>query len=319
MLRQLMKKTANHSQHNDRYTIEHSTYHLLTIINDIPDFSKPGAGKLILEKAPFNISNKHPYSSRLPVTVMVVDDNPASLQLTGALLEKLVEHSVLCSDGKSAIEYAQYHHLDLILMNAQLSDIEGDQATRMIRSISRHASVPVIAVAAHLPQSAPDQLTQSGMSESLAHPLSELKLSQLLVRYTSDVISEVTLSPSLDWRLALRQAADEPKLAKELLQMLIDSLPEFETLIEKNITENNSTELHKVIHKLHGSAACSGVPRMKTLCQRLEHGLLTNTTLADLEPELLELLDEIHNVTSLASSLLSQPEGDLLSGRLSEY
>ncbi len=52
-----------------------------------------------------------------------------------------------------------------------------------------------------------------------------------------------------------------------------------------------------LIHKLHGSCGYSGVPRMKNLCQLIEQQLRNGTKEEDLEPELLELLDEMDNVT----------------------
>ena len=51
-----------------------------------------------------------------------------------------------------------------------------------------------------------------------------------------------------------------------------------------------------MIHKLHGSCGYSGVPRMKNLCQLIEQQLRNGTKEEDLEPELLELLDEMDNV-----------------------
>ncbi len=48
-----------------------------------------------------------------------------------------------------------------------------------------------------------------------------------------------------------------------------------------------------LIHKLHGSCGYSGVPRMKNLCQLIEQQLRSGTKEEDLEPELLELLDEM--------------------------
>ena len=58
-----------------------------------------------------------------------------------------------------------------------------------------------------------------------------------------------------------------------------------------------------MIHKLHGSCGYSGVPRMKNLCQLIEQQLRIGTK-EDLEPELLELLDEMDNVAREASKIL---------------
>lgn len=68
--------------------------------------------------------------------------------------------------------------------------------------------------------------------------------------------------------------------------------------------EKTRKALVDLIHKLHGSCGYSGVPRMKNLCQLIEQQLRNGTKEEDLEPELLELLDEMDNVAREASKIL---------------
>ncbi|VDZ77067.1 BarA sensory histidine kinase (VarS / GacS) [Salmonella bongori] len=58
----------------------------------------------------------------------------------------------------------------------------------------------------------------------------------------------------------------------------------------------NPDGLVDLIHKLHGSCGYSGVPRMKNLCQLIEQQLRNDVREEELEPEFLELLDEMDNV-----------------------
>ncbi|MCK8174855.1 two-component sensor histidine kinase BarA, partial [Erwinia amylovora] len=92
----------------------------------------------------------------------------------------------------------------------------------------------------------------------------EQKLSRLLARYSpvgQRVVPSVTEVPaSLDWAMALSQAANKPDLARDLLQMLVDFLPEVQKLVELYSAENTTSALRNIIHKLHGSASYSGVP-----------------------------------------------------------
>ncbi len=261
--------------------------------------------------------DRHPRESlppqvrtRLPLRVMAVDDNPANLKLIGALLEEQVQHIVLCDSGKKAIDQAKQQSLDIILMDIQMPDIDGISATAVIRTLPRHHSTPIIAVTAHALEGAQMRLIDAGMNEYLAKPIDEHKLCQLLARYSSErpaapAVPVVNFT-SLDWELALRQAANKPDLARDLLQMLVDYLPEVRRLIEQHLASNDSNALRVVIHKLHGSASYSGVPRMKDLCMQLEKSLLAGSDIADIEPELLELQDEMDNVENQANQLLSQ-------------
>lgn len=249
-----------------------------------------------------------PLSTRLPLTVMAVDDNPANLKLIGALLEEQVQHIILCDHAERAIHQARLQKLDIILMDIQMPDIDGIRASEIIRGLPLHTNTPIVAVTAHALEGEREQLIAAGMNDYLAKPIDEDKLSQLLRRYTlGHTLSQMPVSavaPSLDWSLALRQAANKPDLARDLLQMLLDFLPEVQAQIENGMTTNDVTGLRELIHKLHGSASYSGVPRLKQLCQRLEKNLRQASDIIALEPELLELIDEMNNVAREARQML---------------
>lgn len=154
------------------------------------------------------------------------------------------------------------------------------------------------------------------MSDYLAKPIEEERLHNLLLRYkpgsgiSSRVVTPevneivVNLNATLDWQLALRQAAGKTDLARDMLQMLLDFLPEVRNKVEEQLVGENPEGLVDLIHKLHGSCGYSGVPRMKNLCQLIEQQLRSGTKEEDLEPELLELLDEMDNVAREASKIL---------------
>ncbi len=249
-----------------------------------------------------------PLAPRQPLTVMAVDDNPANLKLIGALLEEQVENIVLCDNAQQAIRAAQQQSLDVILMDIQMPDMDGIQASEIIRQLPLHARTPIVAVTAHALDGEREQLIAAGMNDYLAKPIDETKLRQLLQRYLPAALAAKSvaadIATSLDWSLALRQAANKPALARELLQMLVDFLPEADARITQCVADADVSGLREIIHKLHGSASYSGVPRLRQLCQQLERSLHQQRDIALLEPELLELSDEIANVTREASALL---------------
>ncbi len=256
-------------------------------------------------------SNDTSSSPRLPLTVMAVDDNPANLKLIGALLEEQVEHSILCNNAEQAIHVAHRQALDVILMDIQMPDIDGIRASEIIRTLPNHANTPIVAVTAHAIDGEREHLIRAGMNDYLAKPIDENKLSQVLTRYMPSPASAVPevpqILPTLDWKLALRQAANKPDLARDLLRMLLEFLPEVHAKIVQYMAENDAVALREIIHKLHGSASYSGVPRMKQLCRKLEKELHQASDIEALEPELLELQDEMENVARQARRVLAMP------------
>ncbi len=110
---------------------------------------------------------------------------------------------------------------------------------------------------------------------------------------------------TLDWPLALRRGRRvKLDLAREMLQMLVEFLPEIRNQVEEQLVGESPQGLSEGIHKLHGSCGYSGVPRLKNLCQLIEHQLRSGVPAEELEPEFLELLDEMDNVVREARRLI---------------
>lgn len=231
--------------------------------------------------------NHHPEpllmdTSKITMTVMAVDDNPANLKLIGALLEDKVQHVELCDSGHQAVDRAKQMQFDLILMDIQMPDMDGIRACELIHQLPHQQQTPVIAVTAHAMAGQKEKLLSAGMNDYLAKPIEEEKLHNLLLRYKPGANvaarlmapepAEFIFNPNatLDWQLALRQAAGKPDLARDMLQMLIDFLPEVRNKIEEQLVGENPNGLVDLVHKLHGSCGYSGVPRMKNLCQLIQ-------------------------------------------------
>ncbi len=254
--------------------------------------------------------------SKLPMTVMAVDDNPANLKLIGALLEDQVQHVELCESGLQAVELAKQMQFDLIMMDIQMPGMDGIRACELIRQLPHQQQTPVVAVTAHAMAGQKEKLLSAGMNDYLAKPIEEEKLHTLLLRYkpgpaagnwvAPEKAAEITVNENatLDWQLALRQAAGKNDLAREMLQMLVAFLPEIRNKVEEQLVGENPEDLVDAIHKLHGSCGYSGVPRLKNLCHLLEQQLRSGTPESELEPEFLELLDEMDNVTREAMKVL---------------
>ncbi|AKJ41586.1 Signal transduction histidine-protein kinase BarA [Pragia fontium] len=251
--------------------------------------------------------------NHLPLTVMAVDDNPANLKLIGVLLEDIVAKVILCNSGEEAIAQAKRNDLDIILMDIQMPKIDGIKAAELIRKLPNHVTTPIVAVTAHAAIGERERLMNAGMDDYLAKPINEDTLFSVLrarchipshLQESASAIQNKQskkpgLAPapvSLDWELALRQAANKEDLAKDLLKILIEFLSEVEERVRGVLDGKQDDDIINIIHKLHGSCSYSGVPRLKQQCQYLESQLRNGILPEDLEPEWLELLDEFDNV-----------------------
>lgn len=261
-------------------------------------------------------------SEKLPLKVMAVDDNPANLKLISALLHEHVESVITCTNGMDSVNLAESRHFDIILMDIQMPHMDGVTACRKIKKTELNANTPVIAVTAHALAGERDRLLKAGMDDYLTKPIEEHVLQQVLMHWnpytdqnefgklelvhhhpeeSSDATEPSYSNIIIDWQMALKQSANKPDLAKEMLQMLVDYIPEVNQVADQALNGESSREdLVHHVHKLHGSSSYCGVPRLKKVCETLEKGLRSDAALADLEPELFELQDEMEKVTASA-------------------
>ncbi|WP_367988193.1 two-component sensor histidine kinase BarA [Vibrio sp. NTOU-M3] len=265
----------------------------------------------------------------LPLTVMAVDDNPANLKLISALLQERVERVITCTNGLDAVEQAKVQRFDIILMDIQMPHMDGVTACGKIKQTELNAQTPVIAVTAHAMTGERDRLLQAGMDDYLTKPIEEHVLQQVLMHwnpYTAsnefekiDLVSQpdpivqahiASVEHSniiIDWQAALKQSANKEDLARDMLQMLIDYIPEVSQVVEVAL-EHDDPDMEQLthhIHKLHGSCSYCGVPRLKKVCETLEKALRSNASIEEIEPELFELQDEMEKVTASAKPYLS--------------
>ncbi|MDN3699079.1 two-component sensor histidine kinase BarA [Vibrio clamense] len=268
------------------------------------------------------------YEEKVPLKVMAVDDNPANLKLITALLEERVDSVISCSNGLKAVKEAERQKFDIILMDIQMPQMDGVTACSQIKKTALNANTPVIAVTAHAMSGERDRLLEAGMDDYLTKPIEEHVLQQVLVHWSPltqhtevDKLSLPQSEPSLhsdtkpehkdmiiDWQIALKQAANKPDLAKDMLKMLVDFIPEVYVVVEQAIEEEkyDMDELIHVVHKLHGSCSYSGVPRLKSICATIEKALRSGSSVEDIEPELFELQDEMDKVKATANLYITE-------------
>ena len=303
---------------------------------DVQCITKPLSRKKLLQTL---VSNQAPTliapaiethsEEKLPFTVLAVDDNPANLKLITALLKERVETVISCTSGQQAIDKATETPFDIIFMDIQMPQMDGVTACQNIKKLANNANTPIIAVTAHAMIGERDRLLEAGMDDYLTKPIEEHILQQVLIHWspTSEVehiekidpdhpavsveidhsqISESEISVHkniiIDWQAAMKQAANKEDLARDMLQMLVDFIPEVYEATEKAIEDSDYPveELIHIIHKMHGSSSYSGVPRLKSVCATIEKELRSGISVEDIEPELFELQDELDKVQATA-------------------
>lgn len=117
--------------------------------------------------------------------VLVAEDDPTIRQLLGVLLSRRNVPCSLVADGQSAVEAWEHGEFKLILMDVQMPNMDGLEATRMIREKeeSRGGHVNIIAMTAHAMAKDREECLQSGMDAYISKPIDFNELLSLISRY----------------------------------------------------------------------------------------------------------------------------------------
>ena len=261
---------------------------------------------------------------RKNINVMAVDDNPANLKLISAMLADRVKNVTTCKNGQEAVDNAKQLPFDLIFMDIQMPVLDGVTACAQIKKDSLNQKSPIIAVTAHVLPGEKEQFLQKGMDDCLAKPIDEIALQSMIDKWVPNAklietvshnalietnISDdirLTNKQSFDWSLALKQSAGKTDLAKEMLIMLLNEFSDIRNMTERAIQgEVDNDRFTQSIHKFHGGCSYSGVPKLKNIAGLIEKELKLGVAPNLLEPELLELLDELDNVEKEAQPYLT--------------
>ncbi|GHF84568.1 two-component sensor histidine kinase BarA [Thalassotalea marina] len=278
---------------------------------------------------------------KVPIKVLAVDDNDANLKLIEALLQEQVAEVITATNGQEALDLCKNEKFALIFMDIQMPVMDGISALKHIKAQTFNEDTPIIAVTAHALSGEKDRLLQEGFDSYMTKPIDETMLRHTIYEYcdldllgaqasrakllNADLPFEKSVEqplPAIDvtpqsgfsletssvinWPLALKRAGRKPKLAKDMLTGLVESLPEVRTGMQEAITSQDLERVKELMHKLNGACCYSGVPDLGKLVHQLETELKRGANIDDLEPEFLEFFEHVDNVLAFADQAFEE-------------
>lgn len=214
--------------------------------------------------------------------VLLVDDN-ATNRLVGSQLLAAAGHEVtLAAGGHEAAEAASKRSFDVILMDISMPEVDGLEATRIIRAQSKlNQDTPIIALTAHAVAGDRERFLAAGMNDYLSKPFRladlEARLSgvQRRVRDGSDVAADAKAAtpeePLLDQgelELLAEQTSAEivPVVVEEFLKEMHVRVTEHSRAVQ----DRNRYGLQSVCHAIAGASSSVGARRLGSLAKSIE-------------------------------------------------
>jgi CheY-like chemotaxis protein len=118
--------------------------------------------------------------------VLLAEDSPINRKVVLALLAKLNCHADAVTSGRQALQALESTAYDLVLMDCQMPDMDGYEATRQIRNSHSHVrnhAVPIVAVTAHAIKGDREKCLEAGMDGYLAKPISLASLAETIDKF----------------------------------------------------------------------------------------------------------------------------------------
>jgi two-component system, sensor histidine kinase and response regulator len=246
--------------------------------------------------------------------ILVVEDTPVNQRLVIRLLEKQ-EHTVVAVDnGRQAVRAHQAQSFDLVLMDVQMPEMDGLEATRTIRTAEQTTGqhVPIIAMTAHAMQKDRDNCLAAGMDEYLTKPMKPELLYTTIERVLSQQPNHTPdlPAPPVNLDSALQTAHGDHALLLALAKVFANGYPSLLKALRQAIQRGDGRSTAQAAHTLKGILSPLGAAPAQALATDLKTmghtGNLQNAlaALEALAPECERIntffmtLGESHNVSA---------------------
>ncbi|MBU0993312.1 MAG: response regulator [Proteobacteria bacterium] len=270
------------------------------------------------------------YKKRLQgFRILVVEDNPTNSEIAVAILESAGISADTAENGRVALEKVHAQAYDAVLMDIQMPEMNGYEATKQIRKDPRMHALPIIAMTAHAMHGDEKKCIQAGMDGYISKPVRQLRLFQLLWRLlknrrpvfspmTSEndrhpVEKEIALPDEVDGiriRESLVATQLEPFVYLKILKGFFTNHQNAEKEINAALAENDNERLTFLAHTLKGGAANIGAVAVMSAAGDLEKRLDNHPQASEIQA-LCDRLCAALNTALKSIEQLTAPETDV--------
>jgi CheY-like chemotaxis protein len=193
--------------------------------------------------------------------VLLAEDNVVNQRLAASLLGRRGHKVTIAANGREALDALERNAFDVVLMDVQMPEMGGFEATAAIRERERTTGghLPVIAMTAHAMKGDRERCLAAGMDEYLTKPLDSRKLCDLVERMADGRPAATSPAPAaeevaLSDRVLARVGGDR-QLLLEISRLFIDDAPAHLQRIREALDAHDGESLRRAAHTLKGAAA----------------------------------------------------------------
>jgi signal transduction histidine kinase/CheY-like chemotaxis protein/HPt (histidine-containing phosphotransfer) domain-containing protein len=200
--------------------------------------------------------------------VLLAEDNAVNQRLAASLLQRRGHKVTIAANGREAVAAFTTQPFDVVLMDVQMPEMGGFEATASIRALEtqrQSARLPIIAMTAHAMKGDRERCLAAGMDEYLTKPLDPRQLCALVEQMAGRVaaaatpgdgaqIEHTTALPNVPMEVLARVGGDRELLA-EISRLFVDDAPRHLQRIREALDARDGDALRRAAHGLKGAAA----------------------------------------------------------------
>ena len=247
--------------------------------------------------------------------VLVVEDNVTNQEVAMAMLNKLGYHADLAANGVEAIQALREAEYDVVLMDCEMPEMDGCEATRLIRepqTRTHNPHIPIIALTADAIIGDREKCLEAGMSDYLAKPVEPRQLAAVLEKWLIEPAGGEVRSPvgqSLEVTKAvfnqeelLTRLMGDKDLAKKLIARFLNDVPQHLRTLTSRLNAGDANGARLQAHTLKGAAATVAAEALRALCSEAQEAAAADelTRALDLMPRLDEQVESLNSTLKQA-------------------
>jgi PAS domain S-box-containing protein len=217
-------------------------------------------------------------STRRRLKLLLAEDNPVNQMLATRILEKLGHDVTVVGNGREAVSKAQASGFDLIIMDVQMPEMDGFEATAAIREWEKTTGkhIPIVAMTAHAMKGDRERCLAAGMDGYVSKPIRIGDLEEAVIQATvakqssSTEGANPTAGGIMDEAAVLAGLGGNRKLLRDLARLFLADYPKQVTEIKIAIQRKDAERLRRAAHALKGSVGNFAAQRAFDAALQLE-------------------------------------------------
>jgi PAS domain S-box-containing protein len=248
------------------------------------------------------ISQELDYRSLGPRKVLVAEDVELNQYLARHILESWNFEVVIVNNGLEAIEALKNESFDCILMDVQMPEMDGIEATQHIRRLPDpvKANIPIIALTANALKGDSEKYLAAGMSDYLAKPFDENRLFRIISRNLACQTADISLknnnnmttvkSKLYDLTMVQSVSGGDESFIKKMVALFIETVPQNVSDLKKALLDDNWEQVAKLAHKLKSTIDSMGIKSLRQEVRTVEANAKAKEALEEI-PHLVATID----------------------------